>query len=298
MRHSETTKPGNRHSTGTTLVTGALLVSASLLVVVLGGCGGGGIQGSAYGTSVEHLVAVDKGLLLYANDYDNVLPETNTWMDALAPYTRDEGLYHSPAVAIGQYGYAMNASIVGHSATAFSDPATVETLFDSTDLRRNATDPTSTEPRPARYGTRNTIAYLDGHVQDQSTVPGASSPFAQSQAHLAAIDAGMLMYSNDYDDVLPLAGNWEDGMLPYVKTEANFHSPAVVKKNPSDYGYAFNSTIAGQPQTSIVTPATTISFFDSTDLTRNATASTATLPKPPRYGSKNTIAYADGHVQK
>jgi len=268
----------------------------------LAGCGGGsggsgGGFSAQYKASVIRLHSVNIGLLMYSNDFDDVLPLAGKWVDGTLPYTKDDTIYRSPAVATRGYGYALNSSIPGQTLPLFNSPETIVSVFDSTDLARNATDPTTTEPSPPRYSGHNTIGYLDGHVKDYDAVTDVSL-YAQSQSRLKQVDLGMLVYANDYDGVLPLANQWMDEMDPYIKRDdAIYRSPAVQLKNPTAYGYAFNQVVAGQQATELASPATTISFFDSTVLTRNATAATTTQPSPPRYGTKNTIAYTDGHVQ-
>ena len=106
----------------------------------------------------------------------------------------------------------------------------------------------------------------------------------------------MLIYANDWNEDAPLANQWEDELLPYVKQDLLFHSPAVQYKNKTEYGYALNSALAGLALPTLASPSTTISIFDSTVLIKNATASITTLPNPPRYGKLNTIVHADGHV--
>ena len=105
-----------------------------------------------------------------------------------------------------------------------------------------------------------------------------------------------IIYSNDYDNFAPLPSKWVDGIKPYVKSDSVFRSPAVVLKDENEYGYAFNISVSGESITSFESPSMLLSFFDSTDLLKNATTSTSTLPIPPRYGTKNTLAYVDGHV--
>ncbi len=277
------------------------LVGVSLCAVVgwtLGcGGGGGGTSNPQYTLSVTRLKALNTGLILYIGDYDDAIPVSGTRVDALGPYVKDPTNFHSPAVTLPGYGYAMNADIAGHDLPFFPDLSTTISLFDSTDLARNATDATSTMPSPARYGGHNTIGYLDGHVKDQGpTITIPPSLYMQSQTRMKSLDLAMLIYANDYDDVAPLANQWMDELTPYTKSDIYFRSPAISLKNPTEYGYAMNSGFAGQQTQNISNPATFVSFFDSTILTRNATGPTTTAPVPPRYGTTNTIAYADGHV--
>ena len=230
-------------------------------------------------------------------DYDEILPLINKWMDALTPYVHDPSTFHTPLVGSQAYGYALNAEVAGKTYTQFVRPDQTQTMFDSTDLRRNATDGTKSQPSPPRYGSRNTIASLDGHVQDEYGLnPTPDQLYAQSRARLKAVNTGVLIYASDWNDQLPLGGQWMDELSPYVKATDNFHSPAVQRQNPANYGFAFNVDIAGRVLATIDSPSTVMSTFDSTILTRNATGPTSTLPSPPRYSGKNTIGFLDGHV--
>ena len=269
-----------------------ILIAMGVVGVVAIGCGGsGGSDSSLYNTSLKRVDALDLAMSLYTNDWDDGLPLPNAWMDGMLPYQKNTADYNSPAVK-GGYGYALNSAVAGQSFSSFSDPYTTIAFFDSTDIRRNATDPTSTMPTPPRYDGKNTIGYLASQPVTQPPPTG----YALSQQNVKQLSLGLLEYANDYDEVTPLPNTWMDALTPYVKNPADFQSPAVVKKNPSDYGYAMNSDIAAQVTTNFANPATEIALFDSTVLIRNATEPTSTLPNPPRYGSNNTIGYLDGHV--
>jgi len=211
-----------------------LLAVAAFAVIATWSCGGnGGGHGDGFSAqyllSVSRLKAANTGLILYINDYDDAVPLSNKWVDELTPYVKDPTSFNSPAVAAPGYGYALNSAVAGKDLISFTDPSTTISLFDSTDLARNATDPTSTEPSPPRYGKRNTLAYLDGHVQDEvTTQTPPPSLYVDSQTRLKSVNLGMFEYANDWDDVEPLANKWMDGLQPYVKNDALFHSPAIV----------------------------------------------------------------------
>jgi hypothetical protein len=261
------------------------------------GCGGSGNSTPAfYSLSITRLMTLNTAMIQYESDSDDDLPLRGKWMDELVAYARDSTVFHSPNVGAAGYGYALSLAVAGHAVTEFVDPPSMIALFDSTDLSRNATDSVSTVPSPPRYGAKNTISYLDGHVQDQYTTT-QSGQYALSQDRMKQLDLGLIMYANDFDESLPLANQWMDGIAPSVKSAIAFHSPAVEQLNESDYGYAMNSAIAGKSLTSFASPSTTYSLFDSTVLTRNATSPLTTLPQPPRYGKYNTIGLLDGHIQ-
>jgi hypothetical protein len=277
-----------------------LLIACVLVVValvfVVPGCGGGG-AGSAYMLSISHIKMLNDGMITYAGDFDDALPPGSTWMDSIGPYVPDPEAFHSPLVPPGSYGYALNVDVAGHYMSTIASLDTVVSIFDSTDLTRNATQATSTQPNPPRYGISNTIAYLDGHVKDEAgTPPVVQTLYTQSKNRMKKVNIAMFLYSSDYDDYAPLANQWMDELTPYVSANSVFRSPKVEQYDITKYGYAMNIDIAGISFTSLAAPASTISFFDSTMLTRNATAATSTLPQPGRYLGKNTIAYADGAV--
>jgi len=101
-----------------------------------------------------------------------------------------------------------------------------------------------------------------------------------------------LLYTGDSDDIVMLPNEWMDGMEPYVTDSAIFRAPGVAE---GEYGIALNTLVAGQSLTSLPTE-TTVMLFDSTVLTRNATAALDTLPNPGRYNGTNVMAMADGTV--
>lgn len=272
------------------------LVAAVCLTLVMPGCGGTGGMASLYALSVTRLKGLNTGLLIYMGDYDDVLPPPNIWADGLGPYVQNSENFHSPAVTVSPYGYALNVDVSGKYPGQLGDLSLMISLFDSTDTNRGATESTGTLPNPPRYGSRNTIAFMDGHVKDELGVaPTVDDYYKQSKDRIKQINLACIMYSTDYDDKLPLAGPWMDDLYLYTKSNTVFRSPLVQLQDSTHYGYAYNAAAAGA-DTTVVDPSTTLTFFDSTILTRNAISTTATLPSPPRYHTHNTIVYLDGHV--
>ncbi|MFI5386828.1 MAG: hypothetical protein ACHQ50_12000, partial [Fimbriimonadales bacterium] len=213
------------------------------------------------------------------------------------PYTRSDITYRSPLVERRdptQFGYAYNADLSG-ALSASLDRGTTVTFFDSTILTRSASSTLATLPSPPRYGFQNTIIYADGHfaLGRYATV---SELYAQSRTRMMNLSTSLLTYANDYDERLPPVNQWMDATYPYTSDSESYRSPLVERGNHSAYGYAFSSELAGQAWVSIPNPASTVSIFDSTVLTRNATAPISTMPTPARYAGKNTVGYLDGHV--
>ncbi len=117
------------------------------------------------------------------------------------------------------------------------------------------------------------------------------------------------LYSQDYDQTLPLAAAWMDTATPYMTSgQTDLRCPALRVVNPKAFGYAFNSKLSGTRTSKIASPITTILVFDSTNPERNAADALTTLPSPPRHANPRTketrnaakignlVVYADGHV--
>ena len=135
-----------------------------------------------------------------------------------------------------------------------------------------------------------------GGVPEGALVPSAD--YRQSVQNIYGLTEAMFAYTADHDDVYPPAGRWMDGLAPYVSNANAFVSPAVPKDHAvKGFGYAFNFELAGLNTHQVLSPDTTVLLFDSTSLGRNTTATTFSLPDPPRYDVSNTIAYASGRIQ-
>lgn len=106
------------------------------------------------------------GLALYASDYDDHLPLGANWVDSTMPYVRVDQYYRSPALAqdATAYGFALNLEVAGRSILEFESPSTTLSIFDSTNLHRNAVALPGTLPNPPRYSEGNVRGFLDGHV--------------------------------------------------------------------------------------------------------------------------------------
>jgi prepilin-type processing-associated H-X9-DG protein len=102
---------------------------------------------------------------LYAEDYDQVLPQNN-WRQELEPYVKNKNLYTCPVVKEkgDENGYAMNADVVGSSLTGLANPATMPLIFDSNSLAPSAVGSIADMPEPPRHPAGNTMGYVDGHV--------------------------------------------------------------------------------------------------------------------------------------
>ncbi|MEZ0327863.1 MAG: hypothetical protein ACAH95_18355 [Fimbriimonas sp.] len=103
---------------------------------------------------------------------------------------------------------------------------------------------------------------------------------------------GLSMYSADNDDVLPARDTWMDATFGYSQTNENFHCTAM--ESPGEYGIALNSALIG---VKIVPDRDVALVFDSSVLTRNATAPLSSAPNPGRHGGYDVVGFVDTHVR-
>jgi len=108
-------------------------------------------------------------LLMYAMDYVDHLPVAGRWCDATYPYIKSDALYRCPS-AKETYGYAFNLSLDRKRPSEVDIPARAMVLFESSAMKKNATDKGASLCNPPRHPGGNSLGYLDGHavVSDQT----------------------------------------------------------------------------------------------------------------------------------
>lgn len=117
-------------------------------------------------TCVSQVKQIGLNCIIYAGDYDNLLPKGKGWMDALAPYAKAEQFFHDVyGVKPSEYGYAYRNVASGMNESKVKKPEEFELVFDSTLLYRSAVSGLWSLPRPGRHGGNDTIGFLDGHVK-------------------------------------------------------------------------------------------------------------------------------------
>lgn len=102
-------------------------------------------------------------MVMYASDYDEILPSAARWMDQTKPYGRDPKIYQCPLVHDG-HGYAMNDALSKKSLAKIDAPHSVVAIFETDDLSYNAHGkPNLSQPGP-RHGSRS-VGYADGSTK-------------------------------------------------------------------------------------------------------------------------------------
>jgi len=116
-------------------------------------------------------------------------------------------------------------------------------------------------------------------------------------SHVRQIDIGLTMYTQDYDDHLPLPDTWCDAAMTYIKNEYVYVCPQPYdndrSKTPS---YGFLHKLEGAEIGRIVSPAETVMVFDSVR-GRNLSGGLALLPNPTRHQNGHNVGLIDGHAK-
>lgn len=140
--------------------------------------------------------------------------------------------------------------------------------------------------------------------------------------HLAL---GLIMYSNDWDEMLPPADRWSEAISPYIKSTSLYVCPQAPQLR---CGYALNRVIAGKREdmtsgnpkaaprpglgdtlrgalgnetpskaaVGAVEPAQVVMLFES-DRGWNGSGGPEALPKVPRHNGGDFYAFWDGHCK-
>lgn len=115
---------------------------------------------------------------------------------------------------------------------------------------------------------------------------------ASCQSNLKQIALGLLQYQQDYDEKLPPAKNWQDMIMPYVKSQQIFNCPSV---ESGEYGYAYNWRLSKYGLGKINDPAQMIELYETTNLKRNASGEGKDMAF--RHMDGTNLAFVDGHVK-
>jgi hypothetical protein len=106
-------------------------------------------------------------LQIYAADYDERLPNRDSWMDAITPYGKFKTYpvcYEVSKLKHPQYiGYCFNRQLSNSEFPA--DLQTTPLVFESTNMARNASGGLESLPVPGRHFGSNNVAYADGYAK-------------------------------------------------------------------------------------------------------------------------------------
>jgi hypothetical protein len=141
---------------------------------------------------------------------------------------------------------------------------------------------TTAAPRPLRMITA-IIGTPDGVKVFERARERAQA--VASLSNVKQINTGVLMYTQDYDEILPTpASKYTELVQPYVRNNALFHAPAAPVEEM--VSYSFNKNLQGVSLAAIAAPATTIMIYEGKDGKPNY-----------RYEGMTVIGFVDGHAK-
>jgi hypothetical protein len=211
------------------------------------------------------------------------LPDTSTHIglsleNKIAPASSSDGAAHSATIDIAWVGL--------HGLPALTKRRPANGYLPAESFLEDASEPRATESFiPHRLNASTTqlaiLAHGNLYLSKVSIVPatvreaidaGENVPCKEEEllaaSNLKQIGLAMLQYSQDYDNVLPPAGNFHDEVYPYVKDESVF--------SVGDYNFSY--AMDGEDSTTFDKPGEKV-------------AGELVLP------CAKVVLYLDGHVQ-
>ncbi len=120
---------------------------------------------------LANLKQLGLGVMMYAQDNDQKLPDAGKWRDQILPYTQNEQIFKCPAAPDLECAYAMNAALSGMKLADIEDWSQVVLFFESNLGVRNATAGPEAVADPPRHKGGNNYAFADGHVKWLAEAP-------------------------------------------------------------------------------------------------------------------------------
>jgi prepilin-type processing-associated H-X9-DG protein len=154
---------------------------------------------------LSHLTNLSRSITAYLGDYNGEWPLADSWADALVPYVDTPAFFICPDANLSDedmvrlrggrrqgypVGYALFAPLAGPGFRVVTDPSKTPTIFDSTDIRANATADIKTLAF-RHYKKTGNVLFGDSHAASFSAVPEIPQPMLkvvpQSEKDKAAI---------------------------------------------------------------------------------------------------------------
>ena len=104
---------------------------------------------------------------------------------------------------------------------------------------------------------------------------------------------GVLMYTADFDERMPVKQTWADDLSPYVRNEDAHGCPSAPPSMERSYGY--NARLDRLALEKVPFPAGAVMLFDAKATGSNPTGGPELLAA--RHQGKASVAFVDGHVQ-
>ena len=114
--------------------------------------------------SLSNLEQLSAGIIRYANDHQNIMPDADQWVDEIMPYVKDKTFFHDPS-AVEEWSYAYNSALSHKTVAQLDYPAHTVMLFESSANIKNASDTGRSVPHPGRHLGGTDYVTADGHAQ-------------------------------------------------------------------------------------------------------------------------------------
>jgi len=194
-------------------------------------------------------------LLQYIRAHTNTVPFGETWMDEVEEYSLRGNIFVRPGVEEGQFGYALNANLVGLPLPRdWNDRQNTALIYESSDLSRNAVgDPDDELMAEDSAFELVVVGLASGNT---GTIPHGTSlqeaaehwkAMEVCQEHVRVLLTALFDYARDNEGTLPPADCWCDYIMPYVDernmTVDLFECP---ERPELECAYAINAELAGK----------------------------------------------------
>lgn len=118
-------------------------------------------------TCLSNLRQLATASLLYAQDYDGILPGSS-WSEQTYPYAKNWSYYTCPSLSRMQIpgGYSLNVDVARQHLNEIEQPTNTPMIFETASTILGSVQPfTALLATPRHNGSRN-IAYADGHARE------------------------------------------------------------------------------------------------------------------------------------
>lgn len=135
---------------------------------------------------LSNIKQLDLGILMYAADHNNRLPNAATWTQDIQPYVKNPALLHCADDTSGaRSSYAMNAVLSGADSNKLMDSASEVVLLYETNQPGDSPSGDASTVAPRHNGGSN-YGFLDGHVKWANQPPPFGGAVAPSKSTATA----------------------------------------------------------------------------------------------------------------
>jgi len=113
-------------------ISGFMILFIPILAAILFPVFGKAREKAMQASCLSNTKQIGLGILMYANDYDEVWPMRDNWCDAVDPYIKNREVFRCPTAPQRDNGYAYNDSLSMLSLGVIPSPRETPLAFDAT----------------------------------------------------------------------------------------------------------------------------------------------------------------------